>query len=280
MGTSNPYGGPKRKIPLLPPWADNGSRSPAPDGDADTDDAQADHAPGDTATATVSPPAPGFLGAGRRFSRFIGARTTQSLRSAARAYVRARGGSRPSSTAAASGRAATVRLGSFLADVANRGPAEALREIGLAAVIGKDAEVVFAAIANALAPAGATLEDAAARRAVDDALCLLFERLAVSDDGIAQLEKMDAQIVRDALEASLVSYVFHRWLEELGARLETKAISAHEAVQLEREVKQYVVEAVKIDFGTVDVLKTRWNGPQGSALVERIFREAYSLLEA
>lgn len=81
------------------------------------------------------------------------------MRRAATRYVRAKGGARRAAAQARSGRASTARLGGFLSDVAARGFTEAARSLGLE-VIGQAADVVLAAILNAIAPAGNTDDDA------------------------------------------------------------------------------------------------------------------------
>jgi hypothetical protein len=91
---------------------------------------------------------------------------------------------------------------------------------------------------------------------------------------------MDATSVREAIEASVASYIYHRWLQELGIRIEHNTITASQAVRLEQQVKEYVEETVKLDFRDIEVLTLDWHGAQAAQLVERIYMDAYSLLEA
>jgi hypothetical protein len=138
---------------------------------------------------------------------------------------------------------------------------------------------VLAAILNALAPDGADFDDVAARRTVDEALVAVFDRYGVLDDGIEMLNAMDAAGVEDAFRISVAEFIFQRWMLELGKRIEERAVSAREATRLEREVKAYVIEAVKLDLGGRDVLTTDWRSRESRDLIESIYREAYSFLE-
>ena len=161
----------------------------------------------------------------------------------------------------------------------NQGAEAAVRALGLTSFAGKSAAQVFAEIANLLAPSGATLEEAAARCALDDALFSLYERYDLEDGNLSRLDAMDADAIRDAIQATIDSYIFHRWLQELSDRIEANAISADQALQLEREVRSYVRDAVSLDLAGVDVLTMNWNSAAANGIVERIYQEAFSLLE-
>jgi hypothetical protein len=138
---------------------------------------------------------------------------------------------------------------------------------------------VFAELATRLAPSGATLEEAAARRAISDALFSLYERYDLENADLSRLDAMDGDAIRDALQVSVASYIYHRWLQELGDRIEENAIDADQAYRLEREVRDYVQLAVRLDLANVDVMNMDWDGQEGRQLMDRIYNEAYSLLE-
>lgn len=200
------------------------------------------------------------------------------LRTAARRYVRARGGSKKAAASAVGGQAATAGLGGFLADVANRGFSEAAGSLGLTDLLGQPVEAVLAAILNAIAPAGATADDITARRADGDALALLFQQFKIQEGGLAKLNAMDAGSVKDAIQASVSSYIYHRWLLDLGKRVEERAVSPKQAVKLERDVKEHVKNLVKISLHGRDVLKINWRGTEGRQFTQQIYEEAYELV--
>jgi hypothetical protein len=204
--------------------------------------------------------------------------TAGRLRNAARKYVRARGGSKKAAGSASSGQRSTASLGAFLADVVSRGFEQAATAIGVGNLLGQPVETVLAAILNAIAPEGATADDITARRADADVLAALFDELKVQDGGVAKLNSMDASSVASAIQASVASYIYHRWLLDLGKRLEERAVTPKQAVKLERDVKQHVKNLVKINLYGKDVLKVDWRGNEGRQLTQQIYEEAYELL--
>ncbi|WP_272421449.1 Qat anti-phage system associated protein QatB [Polyangium jinanense] len=201
-----------------------------------------------------------------------------SFRSAARAYVRARGGSSGAAKTSRAGRAATARLGGFLAGVAADGIKPTLERFGLVATVGNDAQQVLAAISNAIAPTGASREEAVARRATNDVLKELYDKYAIASEGLARLEAMPADDIRKAVEASISTYIYYCWLEELGSRIEDKSMSGAEAERLERDMKVYVRDVVHLDLKDVDVLTLDWAGDAGGKVIEKLYAEAYQVL--
>lgn len=311
MGTSKPYGGPGDKIPLLPDWAlpppdggdpvpeeeEEGESLPEPVDQAEEDEAGVEQEEDDEPNSVPSgdepvaghadlagPPDTQSPGGSWKWAKAFLGRAASSgggraaFAKAARSYVRAHGGPRRAAQAATSGRSATARLGRFLADVSRRGLDAALDALDLATVVGRDAQTVFAAIANALAPNGASPEQAVAREAVGDVLEGLYERFALADGDLARLNSLSIDDVRQAVVDSVSSYIYHRWLQELGRQIEQKAISPAQAVRLERDVKQFVKDSTILDLKGEDVLAMDWDGEWGRAFVERIYADAYRLL--
>ena len=67
------------------------------------------------------------------------------------------------------------------------------------------------------------------------------------------LAEKDMQLV---VKEYASSYIFNRWLHELGLKIEEKALSIKDLVEIEREAKMYIKDAVKLDFSKFNVLKT------------------------
>jgi hypothetical protein len=149
----------------------------------------------------------------------------------------------------------------------------------LSRFVGRDAETVFAAIADALAPEGTDREQVATREAINETLASLYEQYVLPDGNVAGLEAMSPDSIRDAIQASVAASIFHRWLGDLERRLEEKAVSAAEAIKLERDVEAYIRDAIHLDLQEQDPLRVDWSGPEGQALVQGIYEEAYSILE-
>ncbi|NOK20040.1 Qat anti-phage system associated protein QatB [Corallococcus carmarthensis] len=203
----------------------------------------------------------------------------EAYRVAGRNYVRAHGGAARAAKTAEPGRTATARFGQFFADVAARGIDAALISFGLSGVVGQGAETVLAAIANVLSPDGATREGAVARDSVTETLEFLYEQFSLQDGDLSRLDAMGAGDIKLALGELIGNYVFNRWLEELGRMIEDRAVSAAQAIMLERDVREHVRESIRLDLENVDVLAMDWAGVAGQSFVDAAFTEAYSLLE-
>lgn len=298
MGTSKSYGGPRDRVPLLPSWATSqqapggggalggGAAAPA-QAPATTNNGHAapSAAPQQTAPANwqAAKTALGKAAArpssgGARRGGGGGGRARSGIRRAAASYVRARGGSQAASRSSRSARIASGGLGGFLSDVATRGISDALRELGLSAYEGRDADTVFAAIANALAPAGESREAAAARQATNQALDQLYGTFVSETGDVSRLEAMTRQDVVDAIQASVSGFIFNRWVSELGIKVEQRTVTPAQAVQFERDMRLYVNETVRLDFTRIDPLKLDWKGAPGQAFVDRIYAEAYAVV--
>lgn len=302
MGTSSSYGGPTGRNPLLPPWAQDGGgappdlsppegnqppEGPPPDGNPPGVPENGETPPADT--PPTSPPAPppavrlpsvSWAAAKRGLTGYTSSRGDRGrLRSAANRYVGARGGGRTAARSAQAGRTATTRIGGFLSGVASSGFTDTARALGLSAVLGRNVDQVLAAIANALAPEGATQEEAVARQAVNDTLSYLYERYGLADGDLTKLDAMDRAGVVEAVAVSVTAYVYHRWVQELGGKLEENAYTAEEAVRLERDVRAFIEETVQLDMTRIDPLTLDWGGPEGQRFVEQIFTDAYEMLE-
>lgn len=297
MGTQASHKGPRDKPELLPSWAllpelpGTPQGGPAPDEGSAPDDAPA--IPGKPASPPDAspPPAPAqptptparwalakkSLGAYAR-SGGGGGTGRRLLQRSARRYARASGGARKAANSATSGRAATAALCGFLSSVASRGVQGALEALGLGRFVGSDAETVLAAIENALAPAGSSREDAAARKAVGVVLEDIYERFGAGDGGLEALERMSPDDVRAALTTSIAEYIYARWLSDLGRRLEDRAVSPDAAVRLERDMRAYLRDAVVLDLKGKDPLAVPWDGEEGRALVEGLYEEAFRIL--
>lgn len=295
MGTSRTNEGPGDRTPLLPAWALPGTDPYPVSPDLQNDDAEnggdvsdggqdgngQPQSPVDGQPQPVSEQQP-WRAARRQMNSWVragGGRTENGIRPAGRAYVRAKGGSRSAATQATAGRAATERAGNFFGALARGGLSAALRALGLLSYVGRGAEEVFAAIANAIAPSGATLEEAAARRAANEVLAKLYEERVTENGDLSRLEQLTAEDVGTAVRDVVSSYVYQRWLEELGRSIEDGTTSPSEAVKLEREVRQYVRDIVLLEIPNDRLLAINWESSEGQSLVQQLFEEAYGLLE-
>lgn len=296
MGTSQSYGGPTGTPPLLPPWAEpfpppNDDPPPDENPDPNLDPAdQEDEAPSgdsvpqeETPSAddiqSISPPPNLWRAPKANMTRFVNTGERTYLSRAARGYVSAKGGRRGAASSAAAGRSTTARIGGILSSVVNQGITQTLQSIGLANLVGEPVTDVLAAICDRIAPAGASLEEAAARAAATEALADLYSQCDLDTEGIEGLESLDAGGVGRAVKVSVQAYIYERWLQELGKRIEANVTSPDDAIRLEREIKEYIREEVSLQFDEMDLLEVDWESAESQQIIEDIYETAYACLE-
>lgn len=279
MGTSTSHGGPKDKKPLLPSWAlppddANGNDTPPEGGDAENETPPVNQ-------QETAEPYYTWQSAKKQMTNYAssgGGR--EGIARAGSAYVSAKGGSRAAAASSSIGRSVASKVGNFLGTISSLGIQDAIASLGFLTAVGESAEIVFAKIANALSPAGATREEVAARKAVDDVLCNLYEKFIRDGEDISSLDRMTAEDIRISVEQCVSSFIYHRWLEELGFRIEKGAITENAAVALENQMKDYVTECVSLETDNIEVLNFDWQSAQGQEIINRVFNDAYSILEA
>jgi hypothetical protein len=181
---------------------------------------------------------------------------------------------------AIAGRRVAGSFGGFLAGVARDGFAAAARAIGLGNFLGRDAEFVLASFVDLLAPDGALLEDAAARKALIETTFEMFERFNVQEEGMTALDRLDADDMKEIVCMFVTNYIYERFLLELANCIERGSHTEREANQLTEQGKAFVEGEVRCDLGEVDLLTLDWNGKEGRRFVQGIYEKAYSLLGA
>ena len=297
MGTSTSYNGQKDRPPLLPNWTLPPPVPPVPQAEpipmphadgavpqAPSDTGQPIHPAAPALQPTQTPTYGPLIGkprwgkAARSLGHVAASSGSRGLSRAAQRYVRARGGSNRASASSPAGRRATSRFAGFLSDVAGKGFADAFANLGLGSVVGRDLDSVIAAVTDSICPAGADREEVAAREASTEALEEVFGDIIKTGADVSQLDAMTAAGVEKAIEAMVSSYIYNRWLGDLGVKIEEKAISPQQAVRAEKRMKDFIRDAVKLDLQQKDPLKVDWRGTEGKNLMDRIYRDAYAVI--
>lgn len=300
MGTSKSYSGPRGKPSLLPAWATPGGSATTAGSVVPPSDIPVT-APATAPTTappgrlqaggtiqpanTVTPSSPSgspstWTSARRNLSQAVTRRGGRAgVSRAGRSYVKALGGKREAAASSRAGVRSIAALGGFLASVASTGLAETFRAQGLGHLVGQTKEVVFAAICDLIAPAGGPLQDNVARESITEALEQLYDKLILDGTDASAIEQLSGAEIQQATETAIAAYVYNRWLLELGVKIEQHAITADRAVKLERDMKTYIHDAVKLDFAQVNIMQVDWQGGAGLKLIEELFEEAYSVLE-
>ncbi len=276
MGTSNSYGGPGDISPLIPDWAQ-------PDSSEDHGDTNNQHnteieKPQDQATHTQAQELT-WRAAKTALSRYASGKSGRvGLIPAGKAYVRAKGGAQKAAKSVVSGKSIGRNLGGFLSATAQGGIVQGLKSIGLDYLVGKDVDTVFSGIVNAIADNGEDFDKSIARQALEDALSTFYER-CLEDQNFDSLEHLAPDEIKEAIEEFVSSYIYRRWLQELGKCIERKTVSEDEAIRLEIEVKIYVRDLVNLKLNEQSPLSIDWNGEEGQKIIDSLFEEAYILIE-
>jgi hypothetical protein len=284
MGTSMSYGGPGNRSPLLPPWADN-ETIPLP---------KPETAPPDPLKPVMDQTNPPPLNidiplqtnhwatTSRHFSRFAHGGGGRSLGKALGSYTKSKGGARQASKSSRAGRASTAKLGGFLSNVAINGVRGATEKLGLASeILGMPIELALGVILDAIAPDGATPDDSAARRAINATLEEMYNQIGLGESDITKLEAIDSNTAKELIIFSVTSYIYEKFLQDLQYRFEEDKITIEDVIRLEREVKAYIEETVKVELlkNQVDVLSVNWSGSEGQRFCDEIYTQSYTLLE-
>jgi molybdopterin-biosynthesis enzyme MoeA-like protein len=156
--------------------------------------------------------------------------------------------------------------------------AAAFANLGLGDIVGRDVDSVIAAIADAICPVGADREEVAAREATAEALEVVFSDVILAGGAPSTIDAMTAEAVSKAVEAMVASYIYNRWLGDLGVKIEEKAISPTQAVQTESRMREFIRDAVKLDLQQKDPLKIDWRGAEGKDLMGKIYSDAFSVI--
>lgn len=206
-----------------------------------------------------------------------GAPNDGRTRELGRRFVNSLGGSRRATASSIAGRESARRLGGFLSSIVRDGIVQTLERLELGRFIGQSVSTLLAALARVLAPSGATADDAVTAAACHETMAELMDKLDLEAEGIAAFDRMDEEMARATIESHIANVVTTRLLYVLSAELEQGAVSAQRAVEVEREVRDYVVSAVTLEFGAHALASLNWDSPAATRLIERLFQQGYEI---
>jgi hypothetical protein len=181
------------------------------------------------------------------------------------------GGSSSKSGTVGSGRAAreiAFRIGGFVADVRERGLAQALERIGLSELIGRPLNEVLAGLLDRLGGAAATIDDVDARTALSQ----VQEELLGQAQTAAEVEQiLSAQVANLGV---LLESFFGRYLYEQFCRVHFERLSQRvgeaRALSFLQEIESFIRSTLANRTTGRDLAGIDWTGPEGQALVAEI----------
>ena len=297
MGTSASNSGPKRNTELLPTWAtspgdgDNGQDNEDSGVEGNNNDGSETEGPknidpdisnssqSEDTPASHTPVITGNWGAAKgALSRYVKGTGGSSLKKAASSYIKTLGGSSKATKASGAGISTGGVFVNFISGVSRNGYPETLREYGLADCIGKSSQEVLAKIADRIAPIGSTNDEAIARNAILISLDALYEKLLNEGKDIDALGSLDEQTLKNSVEEFVGTYIFKKWVYEVGLAIEKNELTEKEAISLEKEIKVFVRNEVRSALKDKDIIKLDLNTGEGKKMVENIFELAYSTI--
>jgi hypothetical protein len=283
MGTSASNGGPKGAPPLLPDWYPDAPPLPEPqppqpehpEPNPDPDQPPLPQEP----PLPASTPTRDWKSAKGALTRVSNGTGGSSGRKAAGRYLNSLGGSKAATRAAAQGVGVGSRFAGFLGSVAAGGINGTLQSLGLDEFIGRTPDEICAAIANSLAPIGATNDEAIARDALISTLDTLYARILEAGGNLDDLNALSPELLKETLIEYVSNFIFTKWMYELGTAIEKGNINEQEAIALEREVKDLILTETIEQYRDMNVNQLDLNDANNIALVAEIFETAYSTLE-
>lgn len=280
MGTSASNNGPKKNSSLLPSWAsslentsnDDKSQNGNNDKPIDSNDSQTSDNSNESAITGNWAAAKGAL------SRYARGTNGSSLRKASQSYVKTLGGSSKATKSAVKGIATGGIFLNFVSNISTNGFVKTLEKFGLSDCIGKSSEEVLAKIADRIAPIGSTNDEAIARDATLETLDFLYEKLLEEGKELDSLESLDEQTMKDSVGEYISTYIYKKWLYEVGLAIEKNELTEKEAVALEKEIKEFVRDETKSALREKNILTLNLSEGDGKKIIENIFELAYSTI--
>lgn len=198
----------------------------------------------------------------------------RAIGSVAGRYVEALGGPTAAAASARAGARATGGIARLLSGIDSEGFTPTLQELGLGDYVGSTPLELIAALSEAVAGDGATLEEAAAL----EAAVWLIEDLFGDATTFEEVDSLalDQAGVRDRLGRFIARYVYLRLLPLLDERLVQRGDPAA-AARLERQVWEYTLALTQDQLADVDVVGLDWRGPDAEVLATDLIRGVYEV---
>lgn len=171
-----------------------------------------------------------------------------------------------------SARATGGALGGFLSRVDTVGLDEALREAGLEGLIGRPAAEVMAGLLDALAAPAGTLDEHAARKALE----VINAEMIGGAKSYAEVKgALKNALDKQGLERIVVNffgeYLYQNFLRSVYKDW-AKKVGADQAGRRLKSIRDCITSALKSKFVNRDVSKVRWKGREGRRIIDQVWR--------
>lgn len=163
-------------------------------------------------------------------------------------------------------------LGGFLSSVTTVGLDEALRQVGLENLIGRPASEITAGLLNALTEPAGTLDEAAARRALETINAEIVAGARTYEEVKGALRSnLDKQGVERLVVKFFGEYLYQHFQQSV-LKDWAKKVGAEQASRRLKSVKDCIASALKAKVVNRDVAKIRWGAREGLRIIEQVWR--------
>lgn len=285
MGTSASNNGPSRNTPLLPAWATEEESTPDgmlptnPEneivpltGDLDSESNLDD-------IDSIYLLSGDWQHARRSLTAYSKDSSIGKLKKALKTYIRASGGSKSISKSVISGKQTAVRLSLFFSSIGTVGVQKTLERFNIGELKGLSVEVAINKIVEALAPLGGTVEEEISKAALLETLKKIYNDLSLKDSDLKKLQNISSDYIQTLLGYFVNSYVYIRWIHELGLKIENTVLSPTKIIEIENQTKKFIHHQVKYTFSKIDFLKTTTLTAKIKNIMDEMFYTCFSFLE-
>lgn len=210
----------------------------------------------------------------KNFMSRIASGSSSNYRKALSSYVKAYGGARKAAKSASSGTKATVSLGGFISGTYGADVRSVLDRYKID-YEGRSAIDILSELINFIAPIPVTKEDSIARKALIRTMEKLYELIEDENNDISTLEKIDKEVLNKIIPIQIESYIYERLLNDLGYRIETKSATPTDAINLEKEIKEYIQAVVETTLKGTDFSNFQFIEKE----VEGLYNQCYLVME-
>jgi hypothetical protein len=203
--------------------------------------------------------------------------TSTNYKRAVSSYVKAHGGAKNAAKSSSSGIKSTVGFGQFLINSSNQGIRETLTQYKID-YEGRTAKDILTDVINQIAPIPVTKEDSVARKAIIRTMEVLYERIDDENKDISTLDKIDKELLNDMIPIQIECYIYERIINDLGSRIEINSSSPADAINKEKEIKEYINSKVETTLKGTDFSKIDFN-KNVSKEVESLYNQCYKVME-
>lgn len=202
----------------------------------------------------------------------------RSIRHIGSQYVKASGGSSALTSTSSNGIHATTNIGNFFSTIKQEGTIHTFQKFGIE-YIGKDVNEILSSLVNFIAEGSDTKDEGVAREAATDALSEIYDFIEENGMTINALDSMPDELMNEVMCSYIENYIWGKMLNELESRLEKYSDDSKESVRIEKEIKTYIENIVKIEFEKSELKSTYLATDSINQSVEILYKKCYEVME-